>query len=76
MITRDWQRLAFNLLLGPPLGHLVALACFCAMLVAGVLASGSDPALFGFVLFAGPSAIPLALTERYGSPRGLAEDTA
>jgi hypothetical protein len=60
MIARDWQRLAFHLLLGPPLAYLIGLASLCAMLWAGAVSSGSDPSLIGFVLFVGLPALPLS----------------
>ena len=60
MITRDWQRLAFNLVLGPPLAYLVALIALCLMLAIPAWMSGADASLVGFVLFVGLPAIPLS----------------
>jgi hypothetical protein len=60
MIPRDWQRLAFNLILGPPLAYLVALIALCLMLVIPAWMNGSDTSLVVFVLFVGIPAIPLS----------------
>lgn len=60
MIPRDWQRLAFNLLLGPPLAYLVALIALCLMLAIPAWISGSDASLVVFVLFVGLPALPLS----------------
>ena len=60
MIARDWQRLAFNLPLGPPLAYLVALIALCLMLAVPAWINGSDAGLVGFVLIVGIPAIPLS----------------
>lgn len=60
MISRDWQRLAFNLILGPPLAYLVALIALCLMLAIPAWINGSDAGLVGFVLIVGIPAIPLS----------------
>jgi hypothetical protein len=60
MIARDWQRLAFNLLLGPPLAYLVALIALCLMLAIPAWMNGSDAGMVAFVLFVGLPAIPLS----------------
>jgi hypothetical protein len=59
MTGRDWQRLAFNLLLGPPLAYLVALLALCLMLAVPAWLNGSDAGLVGFVLLVGLPALPL-----------------
>jgi hypothetical protein len=60
MIPRDWQRLAFNLILGPPIAYLVALIALCLMLAIPAWMNGSDAGLVVFVLFVGVPAIPLS----------------
>jgi hypothetical protein len=60
MIPRDWQRLAFNLILGPPLAYLIALIALCLMLAIPAWINGSDAGLVVFVLFVGVPAIPLS----------------
>jgi hypothetical protein len=60
MIARDWQRLAFNLLLGPPLAYVVALIALCLMLAVPVWMRGGDAGLVTFVLFVGVPAIPMS----------------
>jgi hypothetical protein len=60
MIARDWQRLALNLLLGPPLAYLLALIALCLMLAVPAWMNGSDAGLVVFVLFVGVPAIPLS----------------
>ena len=60
MIARDWQRLAFNLLLGPPLAYLMALITLCLMLAVPAWINGSDAGLVMFVLLVGVPAIPLS----------------
>jgi hypothetical protein len=60
MIARDWQRLAFNLLLGPPLAYVIALVALCLMLAVPAWINGSDAGLVVFVLFVGIPAIPLS----------------
>jgi hypothetical protein len=57
MIARDWQRLAFNLLLGPPLAYVIALVALCLMLAVPAWINGSDA---GLVVFVGIPAIPLS----------------
>jgi hypothetical protein len=57
MIPRDWQRLAFNLILGPPLAYLIALIALCLMLAIPAWMNGSDTSLVMFVLFVGVPAI-------------------
>jgi hypothetical protein len=59
MKAQDWQRLAFNLLLGPPLAYLVALLALCLMLAVPAWLNGSDAGLVGFVLIVGLPALPL-----------------
>jgi hypothetical protein len=60
MRARDWQRLAFHLLLGPPLAYLIGLLCLCLMLAIPAWINGSDAGLVGFVLFVGLPALPLS----------------
>ena len=60
MIARDWQRLALNLLLGPPLAYLLALIALCLMLAVPAWMNGSDAGLVVFVLFVGVPAFPLS----------------
>lgn len=40
MIARDWQRLGFNLLLGPPIAYIVGLGAVCLWLLA--VSNGPD----------------------------------
>jgi len=60
MIARDWQRLAFNLLLGPLLAYLIGLITLCLMLAMPAWMNGSDAGLVMFVLLVGVPAIPLS----------------
>jgi hypothetical protein len=60
MIVRDWQRLAWNVLLGPPLAWLVALVALCLMLAIPPLLRGADASLVMLVLIVGVPAIPLS----------------
>ena len=50
MIIRDWQRLAWNVLLGPPLAWLVALVALCLMLAIPPIVRGEDASLVMLVL--------------------------
>jgi energy-coupling factor transporter transmembrane protein EcfT len=60
MIVRDWQRLAWNVLLGPPLAWLVALIVLCLMLAIPPMLRGADASLVMLVLIVGIPAIPLS----------------
>lgn len=60
MIVRDWQRLAWNVLLGPPLAWLVALIALCLMLAIPPMLRGADASLVMLVLIVGVPAIPLS----------------
>jgi hypothetical protein len=60
MIPRDWQGLAFNLILGPPLAYLVALIALCLMLAIPAWMNNSDAGLVSFVLIVGIPGIPLS----------------
>jgi hypothetical protein len=60
MIVRDWQRLAWNVLVGPPLAYVIGLVCLCLMLGIPPLLRGADASLVMIVLIVGMPAIPLA----------------
>ena len=60
MIVRDWQRLAWNVLLGPPLAYFIALIALCLMLAVPPLLRGADASLVMVVLIVGVPAFPLS----------------
>ena len=60
MIIRDWQRLAWNLLLGSPLAYLIAMIALCLMLAIPPMLRGADASLVIMVLIVGVPAIPLS----------------
>jgi hypothetical protein len=60
MIIRDWQRLAWNVLLGPPLAWLIALVALCLMLAIPPVLRGADASLVMLVLIVGVPAVPLS----------------
>ena len=60
MIVRDWQRLAWNVLLGPPLAYFVALIALCLMLAVPPILRGADASIVMVVLIVGTPAFPLS----------------
>ena len=60
MIVRDWQRLAWNVLLGPPLAYFIGLIALCLMLAVPPLLRGADASLVMVVLIVGTPAFPLS----------------
>jgi hypothetical protein len=60
MIVRDWQRLAWNILLGSPLAYLVACVALFLMLAVPPMLNGQDSSLMFMVLIVGIPAIPLS----------------
>ena len=60
MIVRDWQRLAWNLVLGPPLAWIVAMIALCLMLAIPPMLRGADASLVIMIPIVGVPAIPLS----------------
>ncbi len=60
MITRDWQRLAWNVLIGPPVAYIIGLIAICIMLAVPPLLRGADASIVIAVLLIGVPAFPMS----------------
>jgi len=60
MILRDWQRLAWNVLIGAPVAYVVGLVALCIMLAVPPLLGGADASIVTAVLILGVPAFPLS----------------
>lgn len=60
ILIRDWQRLAWNVLLGPPLAYIIGIIALCLMLAIPPMLRGADASLVMIVLIIGVPAVPLS----------------